>query len=379
MTKAVSEAEVKKAEAAMIKARSKLLMDQPFFGALALKLKLVPVLDPAVVDTAAVDGRNMFYHPPFVNGLQKAALEGLVAHEVMHCVFNHMSRRAHRDNQTWNIACDYTINSHLLDNGFVLPDGGIIDTDKKYVGWNAEAIYSDLTKNGEPPPPPTWGLVMDCTDPSAQQVEWDIAVRAAATTAKQAGKMPGNIAGLIEELLEPVVDWRSILWQFASSLDRSEFNWGRPNRAYISEDLYLPSLRNETLGPLVIAIDTSGSVDQECLKQFWAEIVDIARHQRPEKLVVIQCDSKVHHVEDIDIETAGNESFKIHGRGGTDFAPAVNYAREHFPDAEALIYLTDMECHNYGDPPDYPVIWMSTEKQWADPPFGEVYYMSKDT
>lgn len=360
-------------------------MKQPFFGALALRLELVPVTDEAVCNTAATDGRKMYYYPPFVNGLvvgnSKAKVVGLVAHEVMHCVFSHMTRRNYRDMQDWNIACDYAINTHLLQNGFILPDEGIIDTEKKYDGWNAEAIYNDINKQPpeNKPKPAPWGMVIDATDPAAQGVEWEVAVRAAAMTAKAAGKMPGSLSGIIDELLEPVVDWRSHLWQFATRLDRAEYSWARPNRAYISEDEYLPSMRSEVLGPIIVVKDTSGSVHDRALKQFWAETVDMAKHLRPEKLVVIQCDYEVQKVEEIDIETAGNESFEVKGRGGTRFGPAFDHIIEHYPDAEAVIFFTDMEC-SFGDckDPGMPVLWMSIEKQWQQPPFGDVTYMAMD-
>lgn len=383
MTKplAISEADVKRAHGAVVKARSELLMKQPFFGALALRLK--PTVSPSeeFCNTAAVDGKHLFFHPPFINGLSKAEMVGLIAHEVLHCVFDHMSRQQFRDNSIWNVACDYTINQHLLDNEFILPQGGIFDTEGKYKGWNAETVYNDLSNGDSPPPPCEWGGVLPCpagTDVGGLAADWEIAVRAAVQTAKAAGKMPGNITELIDELLTPVVDWRSILWQFATSLDRSDYNWSRPNRAYISEDIYLPSLRNETLGPIIVVIDTSGSVNDKLLQQFWSEIVDIAKHQRPEKLVVIQCDYNVQKTEEIDIDNAGTEKFEILGRGGTRFSPAFDEAISKYPDAEALIYLTDMECTDYGTAPPYPVIWMSTEKKWNEPPFGTVTYMALD-
>lgn len=385
MTKTVSAAEVKQAEGLMIKARAELLMKQPFFGALALRLDLVPILDESVCDTAATDGRKMYYYPPFVNGLvsgnSKAKVVGLVAHEVMHCVFNHMTRRNHRDMQDWNIACDYAINTHLIDNGFILPDEGIIDKDGKYKGWHAEAIYNDINKEKPENKPKAcpWGMVMDGSDPTAQQVEWEIAVRAAAMTAKAAGKMPGGLSGIIDEFLEPVVDWRSHLWQFATRLDRAEYSWARPNRAYISEDEYLPSMRSEVLGPIIVVKDTSGSIHDKAMQQFWSETVDMAKHLRPEKLIVIQCDYVVQKVEKIDIETAGNEKFEVKGRGGTRFGPAFDKIIEDYPDAEAVIFFTDMEC-SFDDckDPGMPVLWMSIEKTWKQPPFGDVTYMAMD-
>lgn len=378
----VTEAEFKQAESLLMKARSKLLVRQPFFGALALRLTPTPVTDTSFCNTAAVDGRNLYYYPPFINSLPTSGsiekVIGLVAHEVMHCVFNHMTRRNGRDMEDWNIACDYAINSHLIECGFILPDEGIFDTEKKYVNWNSETIYSDIHKDDAKKPPPCgWGMVLDGKDPTAQQVEWEVAVRAAAMTAKAAGKLPGNLGQLVDKLFEPVVDWRSALWNVATRLDNAEYNWSRPNRAYISEDEYLPSMRSESLGEVVFIFDTSGSVHDRATQQFWSEGADVARHLRPSRLIVIQADATVQKVDEIEPDDIDHVKFEIKGRGGTTFAPAIKYAKEHYPDAEIIVYLTDMEG-DYGTDPEMPFLWMSISKKWAEPPFGEVIYMAMD-
>lgn len=368
---------VSPAEVLLVKARADLVMNQPFFGNLALRLQFVRVDDANVVDTAAVDGVHFFFHPPFIEKLKKQELMGLVAHEVLHCVFAHMQRRNGRDPHNWNVACDYTINQHLIDNGFILPEGALIDTAGIYKDWTAEAIYNVLPPNPKPPP---WGLVMDPAGGAgtAIEVEWEIATRVAAHVAKGAGKLPGGFGALLEEFFEPVVDWRSLLWPFVSNLTDSDYSWSRPNRAYISEDVYLPSMRDESLGELVFVIDTSGSVSDQAVKQSWSEILDVARHQKPSKLVVIQCDASVQSCEEIDIGDVDNFQVEIKGRGGTRFSPAFEHIAEHYPTAEAIIYLTDMECSDYGIDPEVPVLWLSTEKQWAEPPFGEVTFMAID-
>ena len=97
------------AEGALIKARSQLLMDQPFFGTLAIRLRPVHKDD---IKTAATDGFHFFYNEAFVSKLDPVQLRGLIAHEVLHCVFNHMTRRQERDHSLWNVACDYAINGH---------------------------------------------------------------------------------------------------------------------------------------------------------------------------------------------------------------------------------------------------------------------------
>ena len=379
----MSKAKAVDVENALIKARADLLMNAPFFGSLALRLKFVQIDDPNVINTAATDGRNFFFHPPFIKSLTKEKLKGLVAHEVMHCVFQHMQRRNGRDMEDWNIACDYTINEHLLKCGFHLPDEGIFDTEKKFVDWNAETIYAEIHKQKpeNKPKPSPWGMVMDSAggQDTALQVEWEIATRVAANIAKQAGKLPGTFAGLLEEFLEPVVDWRSVLWPFVTNLTNEDHSWSKPNRAYISEDIYLPSMRSETLGAIAFFIDTSGSMPDKAVQQCWSEVLDVARSEKPGKLVVLQIDYDVQSAEEIDVENPNDFQVTVKGRGGTSFAPGFKYIADNYDDIECIIYLTDMEC-GFGDleDPGCPVLWMSTSKTWQDPPFGEVIYMALD-
>ena len=61
------------------------------------------------------------------------------------------------------------------------------------------------------------------------------------------------------------------------------------------------------------------------------------------------------------------------GRGGTMFSPAINYVNEKYPNVAALIYLTDLECDDFGDEPNYPVLWVTTQQ--GETPYGEVIKM----
>jgi len=104
----------------LTRARVRLLLEQVFFGTLALRLKLVPGNLP----TMATDGSRIVYNPAFVDQLKPAELEGTLAHEVLHCALGHQCRRGERDPELWNQAADFAINPILLGNGFTLPAGG---------------------------------------------------------------------------------------------------------------------------------------------------------------------------------------------------------------------------------------------------------------
>lgn len=364
------------AESDMLKARAQLLMDQPFFGTLAMRLKMQVDKE---CKTAATDGKRLIYNPDYIKKLTSITRKGLIAHEVMHCVFNHMTRRGERNHKRWNIACDFAINLHLKDCGFVLPEGGLMD--EKYRDMTAEAIYNALDDDNLPKQCP-WGMVMDAGSgqlqtgsTAAMESEWQVAVTQAAEVAKAAGKLPGSMQSFIKDIVKPLVDWRSVLWPFMTSLAKNDYSWRKPNRAYISEDEYLPSMYNETAGPVAIIIDSSGSTEAYW-KQFMGEMAAIHSDLQPENIVIIHCDYEVQKTHEVGPYDQFPVESGITGGGGTAFSPAFDYINEHHPDIEAAVYLTDLESSDFGDQPAYPVLWINTERTEA--PWGQTVHMPQE-
>jgi len=374
----------------LVKTRADLIMVEPFWGMLALKLALR--MDNERCDTAATDGSHLFYNEKFINKLTPSETKGLVAHEVSHVMLKHPTRRGERDPLLWNISCDIPINEMLKEAGFILPEGGVFDFNKEFVGLNAEQIYARLLDKKEEEgglgpysEPAPWGEVWDSTSnkdpdaPSAGQLEadWEINTAQAAEIAKQAGKLPADLARFLEGMLRPVVNWLDILWVFATQLARDEFSWRRPNRAYISEDEYFPSLYNETIGNFVLAMDSSGST-MSVVDQFMSEFRAIKETINPDKLIIIHCDTAVHKVFTLDKEDElEKEHFKMNGGGGTSFSPVFEYVHEHYGnDVEGLVYLTDLECTDFGPEPPYPVVWVSSEMGTV--PWGQIGHIFKE-
>src|SRR5262249_43552999 len=127
----------------LTRARTQLLLSQPFFGRLCCRMKLMT----GAVPTMATDGRRIVYDPAFVNSLQPAELEAVLGHEVLHCALGHHCRRGQRDPRLWNEAADLAINPLLVANGFSLPAGALIDP--AFDNLSAEEIYARLLqKNG---------------------------------------------------------------------------------------------------------------------------------------------------------------------------------------------------------------------------------------
>lgn len=366
----------------MIKARANLVMGHPFFGTLALRLKMVE--DPSI-ETASCDGTSIRYNPKYVNKLPLSKVQGLLAHEVMHPAFLHHTRRGSRDKRKWNQACDYSINTILINAGFDLPEGTYVNP--AYNGMTAEHIYTLLPddpkgdngqdqQNNDPggdggvdDSPNSQNKGGSQSQQNHEEAEWKVAVAQAAHVAKQTGHLPSDIERMMEELFEPVLPWRSILRRFMTEKCNDDFSWKRGNRRFIAQGLYLPSrLSDDAMGEIVICIDTSGSVSQKELTEFGSEIKGIVDEVRPSKVRVIYCDSGIAHIDEFGPDD--DLQFAAHGGGGTDFRPPFKWLEENQIVPRALVYLTD----GYGpfpeQEPNFPVMWAINNHD-VTPPHGE--------
>lgn len=351
-------------------AKVQLLLGHPFFAALAMRLECV---EDATVPAAATDGKRVLYNPEFVKGLTVSEATGLLAHEVLHVANLHPFRRDGREAELWNVACDHAINHILKDAGLTLPKDVLLDA--RFKGMSAEGIYSKLNQErqaGQPQPQPQpWGDVLDNTDDdaAAQEAETQVAVLQAAGMAKAQGKLPAGLERLLDEIKQPAIDWRAALRRFVEQSARADYSWRMPNPRYLAGGLYLPSLQSEQMPPIVVAVDTSGSIQQSELDAFAAEIQGIMDEVKPEGVTVIYCDHQVQGVE----EFTPDDMVTLHakGGGGTCFAPVFAEVERGGLTPACLVYLTDMYGSFPNSAPDYPVLWVSTS-EINTAPFGEV-------
>lgn len=364
----------------MTQARVNLLIRQPFFGTLALYLELIE--DSTLVPpTMAVDGRHIFYHPTFVNECMFQEVVFVVAHEVMHCVLNHTGRRGNRDPIDWNIAGDYAINLILKEAGFTMPaSGGLLD--HRYEGMPAEQIYELLPhRNGKGRRPGLYDMVRDApkdsppgeNDPHAMPLDeqWKNAVIQAANAAKGAGKLAGSLERLVGEMSEVKTEWRYRLRHFATEESKNDYSYMRLNKKMMCMGYSLPGLYSESMGTMVIVTDDSGSIGNHVLSVFGAEIASIRDAVRPQRTIVLSCDARINHIDDLG--EYDDFSLRCHGGGGTDFRPPFDWLQEQGIEPACLIYLTDLCGPFPKSPPSYPVLWCSINKQQA--PWGETLHV----
>lgn len=391
----------------LTRARTALLLDHPFFGALLLRLRLV---ECAGIETMATDGVTLFYNPSFLDGLSDRELVGVLAHEVMHPALQHHTRRGERKPHLWNVACDHAINPILTTADLALPEGAL--KDPRFAGMNAERIYSlldreDQSESPQNTPSPQsnhgsgagesdqasdsesapdvpltrggFGQVLDAPNPdhpdepatdgqrSLQSQEWRIAVEQAQRTALAAGKIPAGMKRMVEQARHAPVDWREALRRFFSQTVPQDYRWTPPNRRFVWVDLYLPGLHREGMGEIAIGVDCSGSISDKLLGKFSAEVNAIAAETRPELVRVLYCDAVIQRVD----EFAAGEKIELSpvGGGGTDFRPVFTYLEERQIEPRCLIFLTDLAGSFPDETPPYPVIWAATSDRTA--PFGE--------
>jgi len=357
------------AEKAIIRARTELILTDKFayYASGVLRLKLE---ESDNIETAGTDGVTLTYNPAYIESLTHAQVMGLVAHEVDHCLHLHQFRRGTRDARLWNIAADLAINPMLVEAGLELPDGALLDS-RFPSGSAVEEIYNDicddsqfqaLAANG------TFGEVYDASTETGNgtgntEEEWRItAVEAVKSAAK---KMQGNIPGWMRRVLDDAstskVNWRAELMDFAQTVTKEDSTWRRPSRRYMAHGLYMPSLFSESVGPIVFAVDTSGSVSSEELGAAQAEIQAIVDTVGPERLYVPYCDTEVSSVDEF--EQGELITLEPTGGGGTDFRPVFDWVEHKGIEPVCLIYLTDLYGTMPSKTPDYPVLWLSTSQK----------------
>jgi predicted metal-dependent peptidase len=381
MAKLTAEQRVQKAHVA--------LMNEPNY---CLYSGVFMVGKTEVVDnfpTACTDGRNTKYGRAFVDKLSEQELRGLILHENLHKAFRHIQTWKHlwdENPKLANMACDYVINLMIYDGDkegrFVkLPEGGLLD--EQFRGMDAATVFRLLkqqgkgqgrgnnnekgqgSESGDGDPDGgfddhDWESGEGMTTEEKETLARDIdqALRQGAILA---GKMQGNVPREVSDALTPKVDWREALREFVTSVcaDRDESTWRRPARRWIGQDVYMPSSISTAIGRIVVAIDTSGSIDGEQIGQFLGELKAICDSVKPDGIDLLYWDMEVCQHE----EYARNDfdrllaSTKPKGGGGTDPRCITEYLKTKRLKPECCVVLTDGYVGSWGEPWPCPVLW----------------------
>lgn len=346
------------------------------------------------VPTACTDGWNVKYNPEFIEQHMATdpELRLLVLHEAMHKAYRHMTVWKYLskiNHQLANVAMDHFVNLSLIDtdagNGFLqMPKVGI-QPEPKYRGWNVLQIFTDLEDEDE-------GDDGDGPDgfdehdfdgppgndsPTDQEIEDEIgrAIRQGEMIRKQRSKGAGGSDGMFGDLLAPKVDWRKALRDFITETcaGRDESSWAKPNRRFLSDDVYMPSMVGTTLNELVVGFDTSGSVfGGSEMTRFVSEITTIIEQVKPSKIHVIYWDTAVAGHQTFEDGQFAVQNLKPKGGGGTDGAVLFDYLRKKRITPDAIVQFTDGYVGDWGKT-DVPTLWAITTDMTA--PFGTTIHL----
>ncbi len=416
-------------------ARTKLILDKPFLGALVLRLPLVPA-DKSWCPTTATDAKSFFYNPDYIDGLKAAEVQFVLAHEALHCALSHFARREHRVKHRWDLACDYAINPLLQKEGLKAPECSLFM--KPYEGMTAEEIYplikdndqsetldqhlydkpdqeeggqdkqdnpldkqdekdpekgpSSNPKQGETDPNKSnkseqgqggqnaqpdinqSGTQKTAPEPLTEQeknnlsTQWQQRMAGAAQQAMQAGKMGEGMARMIDFMLQPQLPWRHLMTRYFNNMAKDDYSYTRPSSRR-GEPAILPSLRSSQLNA-VIAVDVSGSVDDDELSEFVSE-VNALKSQVRSKVILLACDSRLNAESPWVFEPWDLCELPktLTGGGGTKFTPVFDWIAKQDVAPDLLIYFTDAKGEFPSIQPNYPVVWLIKGKE--DVPWGQ--------
>lgn len=395
-------------------ARTKLILDKPFLGALVLRLPLKEA-DPKWCTTTATDAKHFYYNAEYIDALKPAHVQFVLAHEALHCALSHFARRQHRDQKRWDVACDLAVNFLLINDGLEPPPGALHDMG--FEGLTAEEIYPFIhdefdepmdmhvyddvqkdqgkskqgeggnasdgfssapqdnsigaSKNSEsdlkPDQQESSGLAsqplpLTPDERETLNTQWQQRMAGAAQIAQQAGKMGGAMARLIDHLLQPQLPWRSLLAHHVSSIARDDYSYSRPSTRRGEPAVY-PSLRSAQINVTVI-LDTSGSIMDEDIQEFLTEM-DAIKSQMRARIVLHACD--VALVEDGPWVFEPWEEVRLPreftGGGGTSFTPAFSWVESQDLPPDMLIYFTDARGDFPERDPGFPVLWLVKGKE----------------
>ena len=336
--------------------------------------------------TACTDGWKKYYNPDFVDSLDDAELRLLVLHENTHVAYQHLKvwkKLSEEDARLANIAMDHFVNLSLVDadkgRGFIKMPAKGIQPDPQYRGMNVKQIYDLLKKDGEPEgggggdgegtDEHDWeGAGEHSTEELEQQArEIEGAIRQGEAVKRMRGKRTGDADGVFGNLLAPKVDWRKLLREFviAHCAGKQESTWRRPNRRYLADDIYLPSMTGTKLDTLLIGFDTSGSCfGTEDMTLFVTELESVIRQVSPSHVHVVYCDYNVTGHQEFKDGQFAVQALKPRGGGGTDLTKIFTYVEEKRIKPTASVIFTDLETP-FGKAPSYPVLWAANTNHVA--------------
>jgi predicted metal-dependent peptidase len=383
-------------EAKLTAARTRLILDKPFLGALALRLPMIAA-DPKWCQATSTDARSFYYNPAYIDALSLEQTQFVLANQALHCALSHFSRRQHRSRFRWDIACDHAINPLLVEDGLTPPPGTLAL--ECYAGMTAEEVYPYIEENDSDEPeeqPKNDGdgsgdsredssggeqdssaneeakgagrpQPLSTAEQESLSVQWQQRLAGAAQQAQQAGKLSGLLGRMVGELMQPRLHWRLLLARYITQYARDDYSYMRPSRR--EGEMIFPSLRSAQ-ADICVVLDSSGSISEQEIDEFMSEI-DAIKGQLRARILLHACDTALAEEGPWLFEPW--DEFRlpttIQGGGGTDFRPVFEWISSQGREPDLLLYFTDALGEFPLAEPTFPVLWLVKGK--APVPWGQ--------
>jgi predicted metal-dependent peptidase len=356
-------------------AKAKLLVDYPLFGTLASKLELILNDD---IESFKSNGIKLEYNSDFLAELTDKEMEFVFANGAMHASLAHEARKNGRSGWLWQMATDYAINDMLVENGLERPDRAHYS--KRFSGMYAEEIYAELKDDIlrdelEYEADDIQDVQNDSQkqenpqDPELSQEEqlFEEFAKAKLDEAQRDGETPATMERFFKIGRESKIDWRDELRVALDKFYRDDYTLLPPSKKLLYSGIYLPSSKSQRF-KFVVAIDSSGSIDEGLLATFLSELNFIMNTFSNFQLDLLVCDDKIqshktfYSGDILDVELSGG--------GSTDFRAVFQFIENELDDVKLLLYFSDLEGTFPKESPMYEVKWIAPRE--SEIPFGEV-------
>ena len=336
----------------------KLMLKEPFYGIFASSLNKVVRRD---VPTAGVSKNNINYqlaiNEEFWTSLDTENKKiGLIKHELLHICFHHLiNRESFPNHPLHNIAADLEINQYIDPAYYPSPDLILLSSfptltlpEKAGTKLYYEALEQAHQQGTSPELDAmlegmnsdyhgTWKEFDELSEADKKLVKAQIdhQIKEIVESQKNMGSVPNELKDYINSLFEitpPSYDWKTYLRRFSSTSTKTYTKKTRRklNKRYEEN----PALKIKTKKHILVGVDTSASIGEKDLHEFFNEIYHI--HKTGVQVTVAEGDANVQNV----YEYKGKMSNFVSGRGGTDMNPFVEYVNKH-KEYSNLIILTD--------------------------------------
>ena len=367
----------------VVKHSKKLMFDEPFYGLMLIGLnkELSNQIETACVSRDTINTKLMV-NPEFWATLDEQTKTGVLKHELLHIAFFHLlNLDSFPDHNLHNVAADLEINQYIQDAYKGEKWEGLEIHKAPFAELNLEPkqgtkyYYSKLQEEIQNNPEGELAQFIEGMDPMhelwkqfdglseaekklvAKQIDHQLK-EIANQIEKNRGTIPGELKDYVLSLFETVeatLDWKAYLRRFNGMSQKilTKKTRRKPSRRYPSN----PALKVKPKKRTLVAIDTSGSVNNDELLEFFNEIYHMFKTGT--EITVVECDAKIQR----EYEYKGKlEEIKVSGRGGTDFEPVMVYLKEHQNKFQNLIYFTDGECGVPETKPMKPILWVHSSR-----------------